>query len=64
MVFAQSTAVDDKDITKLFMINNDIFDNRNQIPFYADYMDDEDFMEDHQMEEARPGYGSDRLGYI
>ena len=64
MVFAQSTAIDDKDVTKLFMINNEVHDNVNKIPFYAEYMDDQDFMDDHQMEEARPGYGSANSSYI
>ena len=46
------------------MINNEVHDNVNKIPFYAEYMDDQDFMDDHQMEEARPGYGSANSSYI
>ena len=64
MVFAESTNIDTIDEPKLFMVHNDIHDNVNKIPFYAEYMDNQEFMDHKQMEEARPGYGGPDSKFI
>ena len=64
IVFAQATNIDDLDIAKLFIIGNEVYDNRNFIPYYNENYDDPQYMEEHQMHEARPNYGGANQTFI
>ena len=50
--------IDDEDITKIGVINNNVHDNFNQVPFYDPNYDDPQYLADNNIELPRPGYGS------
>ena len=64
IVLAESKNSDEKMLDKMFILNNKVFNNIKRIPFYSPHMQDQDYLNAHQMEEARPGYGSKTAKFI
>ena len=56
IVFAEATAIDDLDISKLFILRNEVHDNINKIPYYNKNYEDPEYLEDKNMHSAREYY--------
>ena len=64
IVFADSRSIDESDEVKLAIINNVVYDNYNQIPYYNSNYDDPQYLIDNQMHVARENYGSSNQTFI
>ena len=64
IVIADSRHIDEKDITKMFIVRNRVYGNRNKIPYYNANYEDPNYLEEHQMHVARPGYGTSEQSFI
>ena len=64
VVFAESTAIDQKDDYKMIIRNNHIYDNINKIPYYNSNYDDPQYLIDNNMHVAREYYGSINQTFI
>ena len=64
IVIADSRHIDEKDITKMFFVRNRVYGNRNKIPYYNANYEDPNYLEEHQMHVARPGYGTSEQSFI
>ena len=64
IVLADARSIDDLNITKMFLVRNIVYDNRNFIPYYNANYDDPNYLEEHQMHSARPGYGTSNQTFI
>ena len=64
IVIADSRHIDEKDITKMFIVRNRVYGNRNKIPYYNANYEDPNYLEEHQMHVARPGYGTSEQTFI
>ena len=64
IVLADSRNIDNLDIAKMFLVRNEVYGNRNYIPYYNEKYDDPQYLIDNQMHVARPGYGSKNQTFI
>ena len=60
IVIAEATHIDEKDITKMFLVRNIVYDNQNNVPYYnPNYEQDED-----ERTMNPPDYGTSNQTYI
>lgn len=59
IVIAEAKHIDEKDITKMFLVRNTVYDNQNNIPYY-----NPNYEPDEKISETPPDYGTSNQTYI
>jgi len=64
IVLAEAKSIDDLDIPKMFISENEVYDNENKIPYYNPKYDDPAYLEANQMSIVRENYGGTLQDFI